>query len=198
MIVLDVESSGLIPEKHSILSLGAIDLADPMNQFYEECRVWDGAGIEDSALAINGFTKEEATSSEKQSEAELIISFIAWATDRPSERTLAAQNVSFDEGFVRAACIRAGIECPFAKRTIDVHTLAWLHMTERGIVPPVTHEHSALSSKVIQEYCGIPEELMPHNALTGARWHAEVISRMAYNKNLLEEFSSFPLPWLTS
>jgi DNA polymerase III epsilon subunit-like protein len=108
MIVLDVESTGLIPEKHSILSLGAIDFDEPENQFYEECRIWPGAEIEDTALAVNGFSREGAVSPEKQSEAELIASFIAWATDRPKDRTLAAQNPSFDLEFVQAAAKRAG------------------------------------------------------------------------------------------
>ena len=42
MIVLDTESTGLNPLTDSILSIGAIDLNDPTNQFYDECRIWDG------------------------------------------------------------------------------------------------------------------------------------------------------------
>ena len=86
MIVLDVEMSGLDPNRHSILSLGALDLDEPTNQFYEECRAWDGAEIDDAALAVNGFTREEAAAPEKQSEGALIASFIAWALDRPLRR----------------------------------------------------------------------------------------------------------------
>ena len=198
MIVLDVETTGTDPLKHSILSIGALDFDDPTNQFYDECRVWDGAKIEDGALAINGFTKEEATDASKKSEAELVAAFIAWATDRPKERTLAAQNVSFDHSFVAAACDRADIDFPFAKRTVDVHTLAWMHMTERGKIPPYDRSHSALSSSVILNYCGLPEEGKPHNALTGALWHAEVIARMAYTKNIIPDFTSYPIPWQTT
>lgn len=195
MIVLDVESSGIDPNKHSVLSIGALDLEDPTNQFYDECRVWEGAGIEKEALAINGFTHEEANDASKKTEAELITAFVAWATDRPLDRTLAAQNVSFDYEFVRHACMRAGIEFPFAKRSIDVHTLAWLHMVSHGKNPPIERHRSSLSSGVIQTYCGIPEEPQPHNALTGALWHAEAISRLVYGKNLLPEYVNFPLPW---
>lgn len=200
MIVLDVETTGLVPEKHSILSLGAVDLDEPTNQFYEECQVWEGAGISDEALAINGFTREEVVGqgSAKQTEAALIASFVAWATDRPKDRTLAAQNVSFDLEFVQAACKRAGIESPFGKRTLDVHTLTWLHMTSRGIVPPVAKHHSAINLDAALMYCGLPGEPKPHNALTGALCHAEVIARIAYTKNLLPDFSTFPIPWETS
>jgi len=200
MIVLDVETTGLVPERHSILSLGALDLNDPTNQFYEECQVWEGAEIEDEALAINGFTREEVIEqgSKKQTEESLIKAFVAWAMDRPQERTLAAQNVSFDLEFVQAACKRAGIECPFAKRTIDVHSITWMHMVARGIEPPVKNEHSAINLDAALTYCGLPGEPKPHNALTGAYCHAEVISRIAYNKKLLPDFSTFDIPWETN
>ena len=200
MIVLDVETTGLVPERHSILSLGALDLNDPTNQFYEECQVWEGAEIEDEALAINGFTREEVTEqgTKKQTEEGLIRAFVAWAMDRPKERTLAAQNVSFDLEFVQAACKRAGIECPFAKRTIDVHSITWMHMVTRGIEPPAKNNHSAINLDAALVYCGVPGEPKPHNALTGAYCHAEVISRIAYNKNLLPDFSTFDIPWETN
>ena len=197
MIVLDVECSGLEARDYSILSLGALDLDDPTNQFYDECRVWEGAKIDDSALAINGFTQEEAQDPTKKSEADLIKAFVAWATDRPKDRTLAAQNVSFDFEFVRSACKRAHIDFPFAKRTVDVHSLAWLHMSERGMTPPVGSHHSLLSMSFILRYCGLPEEPHPHNALTGALLHAEVIARMAYTKKLIPDFDSYDIPWQT-
>lgn len=198
MIVLDVEATGTNPHQHSILSIGALDLEDPTNQFYGECRMWDGAKIEKEAIAINGFSTEEANDPEKQTEAELVANFIVWATDRPQNRTLAAQNVTFDYDFVEAACHRAHLEFPFAKRTIDIHTLVWTHMSLKGHIPPVEHNHSALNSATVLAYCGVPEEQKPHNALTGALWHAEVISRIAYNRKLLPEFNEYDIPWLTN
>lgn len=195
MIVLDVESSGLTPDRHSILSLGALDLDNPENQFYEECRAWDGAHVDDEALAINGFSREAAADGGRKSEAELIQSFIEWS-HTCEDRTLAAQNPSFDLEFVQAAAKRAGIESPFGKRTIDVHTLTWLHMTLHGTVPPVSKSHSAINLDAALNYCGIPSEPKPHNALTGARCHAEVISRIAYTKSLLPDFEHFPIPWM--
>ncbi|HYD93575.1 MAG TPA: 3'-5' exonuclease [Candidatus Paceibacterota bacterium] len=197
MIVLDVESSGTNPDQHSILSIGALDLDEPTNQFYDECRIWGGAKIEKEACEINGFSEEDAKDSEKKTEAELIAAFFAWATDRPKDRTLAAQNVAFDRAFLEAAARRAHIECPFAHRTLDLHSLTWLHMTLHGKEVPQIRNHSAINSKTVLEYCGLPEETHPHNALTGALWHAEVIARMAYNKNVIPDFSSFPIPWQT-
>lgn len=201
MIVLDVETTGLVPSTHSIVSLGALDLDDPTNQFYEECGVWNGAAIDEDALRINGFALSEIEGEGargKQTEAGLIQSFIAWALDRPHDRTLAAQNPSFDLEFVQAACKRAGIECPFAKRTLDIHTLVWMHMVSRGEKPPAKNHHSAINLDFALQYVGVPPEPKPHNALTGALCHAEVIARIAYNKKLLPDFSTFELPWETN
>lgn len=197
MIVVDVESSGTEANIHSILSVGLIDFVNPTRQLYLECRAWDGAKIEDEALAVNGFTREQATDASKQSEAELVHQFIEWAKGM-DDTTFAGQNVSFDRDFLRASAKRAGhTEWPFAHRTIDTHTLAWMHMIKRGLTPPIDPEkhHSALNLDAVLIYCGIPEEPQPHNALTGAKSHAEVISRLLYGKKLLPEFEKYDLPW---
>lgn len=198
MISLDVESSGLDPRTCSILSLGAIDTDEPTNQFYDECRAWDGAEVNDEALAVCGFSREEiGPASGKKTEAELIRDFVAWATDRPGNRTLLAQNVPFDLGFVQQACKRAGIESPFAHRALDLHALCWMHMTLTGKRPPVDVEQrrTSLNLKAVLEYCGLAEEPKPHNALTGALCHAEAFARMAYTRSIVAEFSTFHIPW---
>lgn len=197
MLVIDVEASGTEAHKHSIVSLGALDLFNPSNRFYEECRVWEGAHIMDEALKVNGFTKEQITDANKQSEADLVHRFLDWSKDL-KDRTLAGQNVSFDRDFVKYACERAGhTEWPFAYRTIDTHTLCWVHMVGRGIQPPIDpkHRRSALNLDAVLNYCGIPEEPDPHNALTGALSHAEVISRLLYDRKLLPEFDHYQIPW---
>lgn len=197
MIILDVEASGTEYHKHSIVSLGALSLENPENQFYQECRIWDGAHIMDGALQVNGFTEAEITDKNKQTEAELIAAFMQWTEDFP-DRTLAGQNVSFDRDFTKAACERAGLNWDLAYRTIDTHSLAWMHIVKRGQEPPINVEHrrSALNLDAVLNYCGIPEEPTPHNALTGAMSHAEVISRLLYDKKLLPEFEQYEIPWL--
>ena len=197
MLILDVEASGTDYKKHSIVSVGALDLANPQNRFYEECRVWDGAHIMDEALAVNGFTKEQITDPKKQSEADLVHGFLLWA-EKLEERTLAAQNVSFDRDFLKAASERAGhTSWTFSYRTIDIHSIAYMHMLLRGTQPPTdpVKKHSALDLDQVLIYCGIPSEPVPHNALTGALSHAEVISRLLYGRKLLPEFAEFEIPW---
>lgn len=196
MLVLDIEGSGVNYEKNSIVSLGALDLDNPTNRFYAECRVWDGAHIEEEALAVNGFTREEILDPNKMTEAELMRNFIGWAQELKN-RTFAGQNVSYDRDMAKAAAHRAHLDWNFAHRTIDVHTLGWMHMVKRGLVPPLdeVHHRSALNLDALLIYCGIPEEPQPHNALTGALCHAEVISRLLHNKKLLPEFTQFEIPW---
>ncbi len=195
MIVLDVEASGLDPVKGSIVSVGALDLSNPTNRFYMECHVWDGAHVSDEALAVNGFSLDQVNDKSKPSEADLTHAFKDWSAT-VEERTFAGQNVSFDRDYLLHAAKRAGhTDWPFAHRTIDTHTLCFMHMIEKGIQPPVKHNRSALNLDAVLNYCGIPEEPSPHNALTGALCHAEVIARLLYSRKLLPEFTEYEIPW---
>ena len=197
MIILDVEASGTEPTIHSIVSIGALDLTNPSNRFYQECRIWDGAHIMEGALEVNGFTEEQITDATKLSEAELVGAFLKWSEDLP-DRTLAGQNPSFDRDMVKAAAARAHLNFNLAYRTIDSHSLCYMHIVKADGMPPldVEHRRSSLDLDAILNYCGIPEEPKPHNALTGALCHAEVISRLLYDRKLLPEFEAFPVPWL--
>lgn len=198
MLVVDCEMSGLDPQKNSIVSVGAVDVEHPERQIYEECRVWDGAHIEPDALAVNGFTEGQITDPSKQTEGDLVHKFISFAQGM-EDTTLAGQNVFTDMYFLQAAAVRAGHTAwPFAHRIIDIHTLCFEHMIKRGLTPPVNPEkhHSALNLDAVLHYCGIPEEPKPHNALTGAKCSAEVISRLLWDKKLLPEFGLYEISWL--
>ena len=228
MLIVDVEASGTEYAKHSIVSIGALDFSNPDNRFYEECQIWEAtdvrgtsveafeavceqcgakcpkgvqpqlrAHIMDGALEVNGFTEAEITDTSKKTEAEIITEFLAW-TETLSDRTVTGQNPSFDRDFLRAAAGRAHLAWNLAYRTIDTHSLCWMHIIKRGEKPPVDEEHkrSALDLDAVLNYCGIPEEPHPHNALTGALSHAEVTSRLLYDKKLLPEFQEYEIPWL--
>lgn len=196
MLIVDVEASGTEYAKHSIVSLGAFDFDNPENRFYGECRIWDGAHIMPDAMAVNGFTEAEITDTTKQTEGELVRAFLEWS-QHMSDRTLAGQNVSFDRDFIKAASLREGLSWDLAYRTIDTHTLCWMHIVKRGKNVPIDPQtrRSALDLDAVLNYCGIPKEPEPHNALTGALSHGEVIARLLYDKKLLPEFDAYEIPW---
>ena len=197
MLIIDIEATGTNAQKHSILSIGALDLKNPTNRFYGECRMWEGAHLMAEALVVNGFTEVQINDPTKQTEAELVTQFMVW-TRELADRTPAGQNVAFDRAYLVAACERAGILFDLPFRTIDAHTLCYLHMTKRGLTPPfdAEHKHSALNLDGVMNYCGIPDEPDPHNAMTGALSHGEVVSRLLYDKKLLPEFAHYEIPWL--
>ncbi len=198
MIILDVEASGLHPEKHSIVSIGALEFERSENRFYGECRVWEGAHIQDEALKINGFSRDEVTSSARQSEADLVVAFLEWTMMIP-DRTIVGQNPAvLDRPMIEAAAQRAGREVRLAHRTLDVHSVAFTHMILHNVTPPfdTAKSHSALNLTEILKYVGMPKEPEPHNALTGALVEAEALSRLFYGKTLLEEYKQYPIPWV--
>jgi DNA polymerase III epsilon subunit-like protein len=196
MIVIDIEATGTNAVKHSILSIGAIDFDRPNRRFYGECRMWNGAHIMDGALEVNGFTEEQARDMNKMTEAELVTQFMEW-TQEMSDRTLVGQNVSFDRAYVVNACERAHIQCDLPYRTLDTHTMCFMHMVKAGIAPEIDAQHrrTNLNLNTVLNYCGVPREPDPHNALTGALCHAEVASRLLHAKKLVPEFEQYPLPW---
>ena len=195
MIIVDTELSGLSAEKDSLVSIGAIDISNPKNQFYGECKIWPGAHTNEEALAINGFTKEQIEDPIKQTDGELIKAFIDWAL-LCDEHTFAGQNPYLDMLFMRNAAKRYHLDWTFAHRTIDQHSLCFMHMIKQGIKPPVFNKRTDINSNKIMEYVGIPIEPHPHNALNGAKQSAEAISRLLYDKKLFPEFEKYPIPWL--
>jgi len=193
MIVVDGEMSGLNPQKNSLVSLGAVDFDNPERIFYEECRIWDESEIDPEAMAVNGFKEDEVTDQNKQSIEELAEKFYEWI-EPIKDRTICAQNVSMDRLFINDALHRAKIDFQFGYRTIDVHTTAYTDHMRRNIDVPQKNDHSGLNLDMILNYVGIPEEPKPHNALTGAKSQAEVMSRILHGKKLLPDFEEFDVP----
>lgn len=194
MIIIDIETTGTDPRVHSIISIGAIEFENPENRFYEECRAFEGAHIEAKALEITGETEESIKDPSKKTDKEIVENFFAWMAEI-GERTLAGHNTHFDCGFLTETARRYHIRNPIAHRLLDLHSLAYMHMVERGITPPIDpeHKHTALSSQVAATYTGIPAEPYPHIAINGALYEAEAISRILHSKNLLEDFKQYPV-----
>lgn len=197
MIIVDVETTGIDPKKHSILSIGAIDFDNPENRFSIECSAFDGAEAEEEALAITGHTKESIFDPSKPSEAEAITKFIEWMK-QAKDHTVAGQSCYFDLEFLLAAAHRAHIDISLPKRIVDLHSVVWAHMISRGIPPAIdsNHKRSNINSDFITNYVGIPNEVGPHIGIAGAIWEAESFSRLFYGRSLLPEYNEYKIPWV--
>ncbi|MHB1118180.1 MAG: 3'-5' exonuclease [Minisyncoccota bacterium] len=195
MIVADIEASGLDYRNHALLSIGAVDFENPERQFYGECRAWEGAHLDPEALAVNGFTETECLSPGKESLEELMARFHHWV-EQSDDRILAGHNVSFDRDFLNNSFQRTKINFAFPFRTIDLHTLAYTTCRMKNIPIPQRNGHPSLSLDTIMRLLGLPEEPKPHVALMGAKVAAEAFSRLMYEKNLLPEFSGYPMQLL--
>lgn len=192
MIIVDVETTGTHPDRHAIISIGAVDFTSPQRQFYRECRIWQGAHVQDEALAVNGATIQEITDPTRLAPEDALGQFIAWCKET-DDRTLAGHNTSFDRDFLQAAADRHNLAWHFGHRVIDLHSCGWMHMVQSGTKVPMRGGRSGLSCDAVLVYTGLPEEPKPHNGLMGAKMEAEAFSRLLHKKNLLEEFQQYPL-----
>ena len=193
MIVLDIETTGPDPGRHSIIEVGAIDFDRPENYFNARCRIWDGAEIDPAALEINGFTPDEILDQTLPAQKELLTSFMSWA-DQIEDKTIAGQNVDFDISFINESSRRCGLKFILGKRKVDQHSIVYAHFLRRNIRPPLKEGFSNLNSDFIMNYVGLPSEPKPHRAINGARFEAEALSRLIFGRVMLDEFSIYEIP----
>ena len=194
MIVVDVEATGTDPWKHSILSIGAVEFEKPERQFYEECRMFEGAHVMKEALEVNGFTQKEISDKNKKTDGEVVQAFLAWAFDA-KDHTFAGHNPIFDFSIIRLTAERYHIDFSLAHRTIDTHSICFARMILNGATPPAEKGRSALNLDTVLEYVGLPSEPKPHNGLRGAILEAEALSRLLRDVPLFDEYKNLPVPW---
>jgi DNA polymerase III epsilon subunit-like protein len=193
MIVLDIETTGLDPRRHSIVEVGAIDFDCPDNYFNERCQIWDGAEIDLKALEINGLSINDIQDQSIFTQKELVSRFIIWI-DKIEDKTIAGQNIDFDINFLNESSIRCGLNLRLGKRKIDQHSIVYAHFLKRNIKPPLKDGFSDLNSDLIMNYVGLPSEPKPHRAINGARFEAEALSRLLFGKVMFDEFYSYAIP----
>ena len=193
MIVVDIETSGTDPYKHSILSIGAVDFSSPNRLFYQECRIEDGKQIDAEALGVNGFKETDLRNPEKKALKSVLDEFIVWM--KPiKDKTIAGHNVNFDAEFLNIAFRTYGISFSFGHRVVDTHSLVYSSMLSRSVYIPLKSDRTAVTSDYVFNYVGLPPEPKPHNALTGAKMEAEALSRLIYKRGLFNEYSQHSMP----
>lgn len=194
MIIVDIETTGIDSKKHAIIDIGAVDFNNPKNTFSIQCKLFDGALIDEESLEINGYSIEEINS-HKYSQEEAIIMFSNWIADIQGDRTLCAHNIFFDYSFLKETYKRCNLLFPFSKRILDSHSTMYNKHLELGLEIPLDNKNcSNLSSKILANFVGLPEEPKDHKGINGAKWEAEAYSRIVLGKNLLEEFKIYDIP----
>jgi DNA polymerase III epsilon subunit-like protein len=193
MIVIDVETSGTDPYKHSILSIGAIDFSNPERQFYQECQIEKDKEYTEEALGVNGFKREELNDPKKKTLESVLNEFIVWI--KPiKDKTIGGHNVNFDASFLNYSFKKYNIGFSFGHRVIDTHSLVYASIISRGLNVPIKNEMTDINSDYVFNYVGLPAESKPHNGLNGAKMEAEALSRLILGKNLLEEYTKYKIP----
>jgi DNA polymerase III epsilon subunit-like protein len=166
MIILDIETTGLDPVKHSMVSLGAVDY-DTGEEFYTENYLPFGKEVDDFALKVNGFTREQLNDTTKLRIYEAYAKFLEWATKR--DCLIGGQQVgSFDLPFLKHLHSLGdwGVKWPFGHRSVDLHSVAFAKLGK------------SLSLDGILIELGLEPEPKPHNALVGARLERDAFKKL--------------------
>ena len=186
MLVTDLETTGLKPEIHSIISIGAIQFENPSNTFYMECRPYDGAVIDPVALNVNGATW--LNDPLKPSLEEALRAFLSWTYGISGNKELAGSNIGFDISFLKDTARRYNITCDFGHHPVDVGDWFVMSLCLRELPVP-----EKFRTDTILEYVGLQKEPVPHIGIVGAKMEAEAFLRLL-GRGLLKEYESFPIP----
>ncbi|MDR1281439.1 MAG: 3'-5' exonuclease [Opitutaceae bacterium] len=178
VVVVDVETTGIDPERCGILEIGAVALVSGA-EFSVYCSVPFGVRVEARALEVNGVRYEDIHDRSHPLDWRCVVEFDAWCRERGLS-LLAGMNPSFDLGFLKAAgrrVIRDELGEPFVSmpafphRTLDMHSVAVAWAVRHGVPVPAR----GFYTDAIYGVLGFPPEAKPHRAIEGARREAEAL-----------------------
>lgn len=176
--VLDLETTGIDPIENGVLSVGAVSLIDPDNQFYAECKIDKNTKVDNKALEYNGFSKKEVFDKDKKTELEVGADLLKWIQDNKFE-TLAGHNISFDKEFLIFR-LKLDRGLGIFKGLFDLYSLAAFMFCEN------------LRSFQICDKLNVAPEPFPHNALEGALMERNCFVKLL-QYDYTENFSSLIL-----
>lgn len=182
LLVIDTETGGIDPDRHSLLSIAAVVWAD--GRIESEIQILVGEAdvtVTARALEINRIDLvEHVRGAVPPAEAlsrllEFVAEHFRLELESGEQVVLVGHNVAFDVGFLRRLCRLAGSDFPsqFSHRMLDTASvLRFLSMT--GLVPA-----SVVASTEAFAHFGVrvPPELR-HTALGDARATADLLSHL--------------------
>jgi len=176
-VVIDCETSGLSPERHALLSIGAVTASG--REFYRECLFDESKEIDQAAMAVNGLDLNLSSSDDVFPEY-AVQELCDWlAQEHPCRWIFGGKNPMFDWGFLMAAAEPAGLRdalcARLSRRAIDLHSLAYWWALSQGMDLAAT----GFSTDDIYRRIGFEPEARPHNAMYGARLEMEIFRVLA-------------------
>ena len=193
MIVVDLEMSGLEIGKCGIWQIGAVDMDNPKNIFFEDSRIDDSDRVDKEALNIIGKTEAELRDIKKQAQKQLLENFFRWC-EKIGARTMIAQHPQADHAFLENKAWKYQISFPLFHRAFDLHSIAQLKYKEINGKFLMKGDKSEMGLRATLKLVGMEDPRNAHNALEDAKLTAECFSRIVYGKNILEEYSKFKIP----
>lgn len=175
-VVIDCETSGLDAARHALLSVGAVTASG--REFYRECLFDETREIDAEAMAVNGLDLN-CTSSDDVWPEQAVMELLAWLREEHDGRWLhGGKNPQFDRAFLAMAAgpaLEQPLKDTISRRTIDLHTWAYVWAMGRGIDCAAPE----FSTDLIYAHLGYQPEPRPHQALQGARLAMAVFRTLA-------------------
>jgi len=205
MIVADTEFTGLNPGKCGLWQIGALELENPGNAFLEESRIDDDDEVEPAALKVVEKTEAEIRDNSKQSQKQMLKNFFDWSSKIKVKNLIC--HGPWDFAFLLIKAKKYNLDFPFPHRMFDTHSIAQIKYFENYKKFLIEEDKSAMNLASVLNFCGIPDNRRiveiggktskqgePHNALEDTKLTAEAFSRLAYGKNLLQDYAQFKIP----
>ncbi|MFH2072048.1 MAG: 3'-5' exoribonuclease [Actinomycetota bacterium] len=168
-ISVDIETAGPYPGAFSVLSIGAVAVADTGTIFYAELEL-EVPGVDPAAFAYSGLSMERlaAEGEDPRSAFERFAAWVEATTPDGSRAVFVGFNAPFDWMFVADGLHRHTGRNPFGHSALDIKAL---EMGAAGVGWDET------SFAAVAGRHGVDAPL-PHHALEDARLQAEVFRRI--------------------
>jgi DNA polymerase-3 subunit epsilon len=176
-VVIDCETSGLSPERHALLSIGAVTVSG--REFYREVLFDETKEIDPEAMKVNGLDLTCSSSDDVWPE-QAVRELIDWLGEEHAGRWIyGGRNPAFDWGFLTMVAEPSGLMkalvSRISRRAIDQHSLAYWWALQRGIDMTA----GEFGTDTIYRALGFEPEPRPHTAIQGARLEMAVFRALA-------------------